>query len=123
VFQTLQYKTLINFVLLILSLNILFGCGPKPWDEPPLHDAAKVGDLKKVKALLKQGIDANSQNKQGATPLHWAAFKGHVDVAKELIKNGAKVNVLTNKDSTPLRLATTHKQVEMIKFLKSKGAR
>lgn len=102
-------KLILNVVVLLLLL-ILSGCGPKPWDEPPLHDAAKTGDLKQVKTLIKQGVDVNSKNKQGATPLHWAAFKGHVDVAKELIKNGAKVNVLTNKDSTPLRLATTHKQ-------------
>jgi len=116
-------KNSIFNMLLVTTVLFLLACGPKPWDEPPLHDAAKAGDLKQVKTLLKQGVDVNSKNKQGATPLHWAAFKGHVDVAKELIKNGAKVNVLTNKDSTPLRLATTHKQTKMIKYLKSKGAR
>jgi len=119
----IRFKIVILKICMFLSIISISACGPKPWDEPPLHDAAKTGDLKQVKALLKQGIDVNSKNKQGATPLHWAAFKGHVDVAKELINNGAKVNVLTNKDSTPLRLAITHKQTKMIKYLKSQGAR
>lgn len=118
-----RFKKALFKICLFLSIISICACGPKPWDEPPLHNAAKIGDLKQVKALIKQGIDVNSKNKQGATPLHWAAFKGHVDVAKVLIKHGAKVNLVTNKDSTPLRLATTHKQTKMIKYLKSKGAR
>ena len=106
-----------------LLLALLVGCGPKPWDEPPLHAAAQSGDLAEVKQLVASGISVNKVNSQGATPLHWAAFKGHVDVAKYLISKGADVNALTNKGSTPLRLATTHKQTEMIALLKSYGAR
>lgn len=106
------------FVVIQLS-----ACGPSPWDEPPLHEAAKNGDIEDVRELLDAGIDVNSLNSEGATPLHWAAFKGHVDVAKLLVKRGAKVNALTEKGSTPLRLATTHKQQAMIRYLKSRGGR
>lgn len=109
---------LISTFVVILSL---FACGPSPWDEPPLHEAAKSGDIEEVQELLAQGIPVDSLNSEGATPLHWAAFKGHLEVAKLLISKGAKVNALTKKGSTPLRLATTHKQEAMIKFLKSKG--
>ena len=111
----------IRLPLLLLTLSFLLACGPSPWDEPPLHDAAKRGDLEQVRELLDAGIDVNSLNSEGATPLHWAAFKGHVDVAKLLVKRGAKVNALTKKGSTPLRLATTHKQHDMIHYLKSRG--
>ena len=38
------------------------GCGPSPWDEPPLHDAAKSGDLDEVIELLDQGISVHSKN-------------------------------------------------------------
>ncbi|AWB68002.1 hypothetical protein C2869_16920 [Saccharobesus litoralis] len=110
----------ITFIALLLSL---IACGPKPWDEPPLHAAAMSGDLEEVKTLISQGTKVDSRNKQGATPLHWAAFKGHVDVAQYLVKKGANVNAVTDKGSTPLRLATTHKQQEMIQFLKRKGGK
>lgn len=107
--------------ILLFFVCLTTACGPSPWDEPPLHEAAKNGDLEEVRELLKAGVDVNSLNSEGATPLHWAAFKGHVDVAKALIENGARVNAETKKGSTPLRLATTHKKERMINYLRSKG--
>lgn len=119
-----MHKQLLSYLFIILiALLSVSGCGPKPWDEPPLHAAAQSGDLDKVKQLVASGISVHEVNSQGATPLHWAAFKGHVDVAKFLLSKGAKINALTNKGSTPLRLATTHKQTEMIKLLKARGGR
>ena len=110
-------------ILPLLLAFLLAACGPQPWDEPPLHDAAKRGDLDEVKALIKSGVDPDSRNREGATPLHWAAFKGHVDVARYLLSRGASVNAVSKKGSTPLRLATTHKQEAMIRFLKSRGGK
>lgn len=118
----LQRQASIWLVLLVLTFS-LTACGPSPWDEPPLHEAAKQGELEELKTLLDSGISVHSKNSEGATPLHWAAFKGHVAVAKELLKRGANINATTKKGSTPLRLATTHKQQEMIAFLKSRGGR
>ena len=43
-----------------------------------IHDAAKSGDVEKVKALLKDNPDlVISQDDIGFTPLHYAAFKGY----------------------------------------------
>ncbi|KMT65495.1 ankyrin repeat domain-containing protein [Catenovulum maritimum] len=113
---------MIRHCILSILIVTLLGCGPKPWDEPELHEAAIRGDIEKVQRILKQGVDVDSLNSQGATALHWAAFKGQKGVAKLLIEQGADVNAKTTKGSTPLRLATTHKQTEVISFLKSKGA-
>lgn len=121
--QKVQCLKLKAVIIVFLIMSALTGCGPSPWDEPPLHEAAKRGNLEDVVELLDQGVSVHSKNSEGATPLHWAAFKGHVDVAKELLKRGANVNAVTQKGSTPLRLATTHKQTDMIKFLKSRGGR
>ena len=120
----MKTRLLYSFSLCCVQLLLLcftVACGPSPWDEPVLHEAAKNGNLSEVRELLDAGIDVNSINGEGATPLHWAAFKGHIDVARLLLKRGAKVNALTKKGSTPLRLATTHKQDDMIRLLKSRG--
>ncbi|NTS77829.1 ankyrin repeat domain-containing protein [Catenovulum sp. SM1970] len=114
-------RILHSLFILFLTL-MLSACGPKPWDEPALHDAAMRGDLAEVKALIKDGADVNKLNQQGATPLHWAAFKGHLDVAKYLVGQGAKINAITEKGSTPLRLAKTHKQEAIVQYPKSRGA-
>lgn len=54
-----------------------------------IHDAARLGDLDKVKQLLALGVDVNLKEKDGTTPLHLAAFYGHVPVVEYLISKGA----------------------------------
>ncbi len=51
-----------------------------------LIDAAYIGNLKKVKRLLKVGADVSVFNNEA---LRWAAYNGHLEVVRELIKTGA----------------------------------
>jgi len=56
-----------------------------------IHDAAKAGDLQKVKVLLKADLHlVFSKDEDGVTALHWAAGKSHKEVAEFLIANNAK---------------------------------
>ena len=60
-----------------------------------IHDAAKKGELEKVKKLLKDNpelVFSKSEDSVGYTPLHWAAYNGHKDVAESLLAKGAEVN-------------------------------
>jgi hypothetical protein len=56
-------------------------------DLPPLHAAARDGDLHAVRSLLKR-IDVMSRDPWGETPLHWAS---NAKVADCLIAAGALV--------------------------------
>ena len=79
-----------------------------------IHDAAKSGDLEKVKTLLQDNPDlAFSKDTKGWTPLHEAAFWDRKDVAESLLANKAKVNAKDNYGQTPLHLAAGmgHKDV------------
>lgn len=118
-----KIKLLYRVSIAAILLLILAACGPGINDEPPLHDAAARGDVAAVEQLLKDGVNVNSKNSEGATPLHWAAFKGEVAVAKILLARGANINAKTRKGSTPLRLATTHKKAEMVRFLERRGGK
>jgi hypothetical protein len=68
-----------------------------------IHEAARAGELEKVKALLEGNPDlVFSKDNDGRTPLHLAAMKGYKDVAALLLANKAEVNAKDNKGQTPL---------------------
>jgi ankyrin repeat protein len=96
-------KTSIIFILL---LGILL-CRPGFCGE--IHDAAKSGDLEKVKELLKDNPDlVASKDNYGATPLHWAALTGQYEVVGFLLNNNANVNAKSTNGMTPLHQAAYH---------------
>ena len=62
-----------------------------------LHQAAKKGDIKKVKSLLEAGVDLNLPDRKGATALHWASLKNHFEVVKFLLVK--KLNLRKKSES------------------------
>src|ERR1017187_5732369 len=83
-----------------------------------IHDAAKFGDLAKVKALLKDNPDlVFSKDDYGQTPLHYAAYFCQKDVAELLLAKKADVNAKENHDGTPLYAAATKGYKDMVELL------
>jgi ankyrin repeat protein len=79
-----------------------------------IHDAAKNGDLNKVKDLLLANPDLVSNiDTNGLSPLHIAARSGHKSVAELLLANKADVNARDKADRTPLEFAVLrgHKDI------------
>ena len=71
-----------------------------------IHDAAKNGNLEKVKALLEANPDlVSSRDEHGMTPLHWAAAGGSEVVAELLLASNAVINATDNGGATPLHYA------------------
>lgn len=81
---------------LILALALL--CAATAFCDP-IHDAARKGNLKKVKEILATDPKAvSAQDSNGDTPLHLAALHGQYAIAQALIAAGADVNA---KNSYP----------------------
>ena len=57
-----------------------------------LLQAAQVGDLPRVLALLAAGAPCDARSAEGATALMLAAHAGKLDVVRALIAAGADVN-------------------------------
>ena len=54
-----------------------------------IHEAAKAGDLEKIKSLIKDNPElVSSRDMNDLTPLHVAAQYGHKDVAESLRQHG-----------------------------------
>jgi uncharacterized protein len=104
-------------LLIVLSCNIPAFCGA-------IHDAAKAGDLAKVKTLLEDyPMMVSLKDKNGYTPLHLAALNGHKDVVELLLAKGADIDARNKEGKTPLQRALKSDNYELGDILLAHGAK
>ena len=136
--------------ILILLLLILCVYSPIVAVGGPLHNAAKDGDIDKVKELIAKDTDVNEEDSASNTPLILATYFGHTDVVKTLlenganltnpelvwitaqkghkeimellISNGANINAKSSEDKSPLLMAIEWKHIEIAELLIDRGA-
>src|SRR5215472_11790230 len=87
-----------------------------------LVDAAKSGHKEAVRSLLKDGIDVNARQPDGATALSWAAYQDDPEIADLLIAAGANANAANDYSATPLMLACANGSAAMVDKLLRAGA-
>ena len=85
--------------------------------QPPLHMAAKAGDLMIVQFIMEQVGYTNIFNRYGNTPIHEAAENGHLEVVKYLLDCNCIPNIQGNAKLTPLHLAAINGHAEIVKAL------
>jgi ankyrin repeat protein len=96
--KTFQFRFMPLFFRLLglVLLTSIFGVATFAAAEP-IHDAARKGDAKKIKAILQADPKAvSSKDKNGDTPLHLAALHGQLEAAQVLLDAGADVNAKNN---------------------------
>jgi len=91
--------------------------------EVNVFDAAAVGDLARVKAMVQANPDlVFSKDYLGFTPLYWAACAGHKDAMEFLLANKAEVNAKGKGDATPLHGAAGEGHKDAVEMLLANGA-
>lgn len=122
------------FFVPVFSLNIskciIRREGYNQANDPAIHDAARRGNLAKVRFLLACALctNVNLKNGLGRTPLHEAIEYGKFDVAKCLIRWGASLDEKAYDDGfTPLlclcgACQESEEILDMLKFLIDHGA-
>ncbi|MGB0894458.1 MAG: ankyrin repeat domain-containing protein [Parashewanella sp.] len=83
----------------------------------PLHNAAKIGDVKMILLLVKKGADINKKDAAGNTPLAQAVLHGNLSAVQLLIKKGADINSQNTLGETPLMLAAQESHLDMCDIL------
>lgn len=128
-------KILLTFLLLVISLSASAqSANPsvqpaKPAANPALNEdlinAAKRGELAKVKELLARGAEVNAKTRYNQTPLMLAAQQGHTEVVKVLLEAKADPDVMDSfyKNVTALSASTERGHTEIVKLLLDKGAK
>ncbi len=108
-------KIIIGMVIILLAVLFVLALD--------IHQAAKEGDLAKVKALLEKNTDLiNAKNENGQTPLHIAASGGQLAVVEFLISQGADINLRQNNGATALHFACFGGHRDVVEWLIDNGA-
>src|SRR5258708_839613 len=82
-----------------------------------LVEAVENRDQTAVRSLLKQHVDVNAAEPDGATALAWASHWDDLETAELLIRAGANVNAANEYGVTPLSLACTNGSAAMVERL------
>ena len=102
-------------------LAALLTAGHAP--DSPVADAAMLGDVARVEALLADGADVSAPQGDGMTALHWAARASNTPLARLLLGAGADVDATTRIGAyTALHLASEVGSAETVGLLLAAGA-
>src|SRR5687767_13216399 len=109
--MSLQTKAIASGALLVafLSSAIIFGATAEE-----LVKAVREGNIEVARALLKQRVDVNSPQGDGATALHWAVHLDDLKTAEFLLQAGARPNTANDTGVTPLYLACMNRNAVMV---------
>ena len=105
-----------------VGVAVVSGLAAAPGDAP-VADAARIGDLHAVRALLQDGADVNAAHGDGMSALHWASERGDAEMVAALVQAGAAVDAVTRIGHyTPLHMAGTGGHAKVIGRLVDAGA-
>eukprot|EP00123_Amoebidium_parasiticum_P015073 comp22770_c1_seq1/m.35607 comp22770_c1_seq1/g.35607 ORF comp22770_c1_seq1/g.35607 comp22770_c1_seq1/m.35607 type:complete len:346 (-) comp22770_c1_seq1:44-1081(-) len=92
----------------------------------PFLQAAREGNLVKMKELFMRGYSVDDRHQKGdvkgMTALHWTAGDGRLPETQWLLENGADITAKDDWGQTPLQQACYNGHTEVVKFLVEKGA-
>ena len=82
-----------------------------------LLQAAKIGNIKRTKNLIKHGADVDAKGRYGWTALYLATKYNHVKTVQLLLNSEADVNARNNNGSTALHRAVCNNNVKIVQLL------
>ncbi|HSB12676.1 MAG TPA: ankyrin repeat domain-containing protein [Blastocatellia bacterium] len=88
----------------------------------PLMRAARDGEARLLRSLLKEGGDVNSADAYGWTALTYAARRGDASMVAALANKGADLNHQSDDGLTPLMYAVSEGYADAVRVLLERGA-
>jgi outer membrane protein assembly factor BamB len=112
-----------RLALLLAAAVVLTSLGAAPGDGEALREAARAGDVARVRALLDSGVPADSPGRHGLTALMLASEQGHLEAARLLVERGASVRGREDFfHQSALDKALVGGHLALARFLVEKGA-
>jgi ankyrin repeat protein len=105
------------FVVLVMSTE-----PPAAGGDLRLIQAVKNRDHAAVSTLLRERVNVNEQQPDGATALHWAVYWDDAETTDLLIRAGANVRAANDLGVTPLLMACMNANANITEKLLTAGA-
>jgi uncharacterized protein len=103
------------------AVAVAFAFAAAAQADPAIVDAAMNGDLKTLKALVRQAVDVDAQRPDGMTALHWAVQRRDLQMMSALLEAGAKHDLTNRTGAKPLYLAAMNADAGAIARLLDAG--
>ncbi|XP_049946866.1 cortactin-binding protein 2-like isoform X3 [Schistocerca serialis cubense] len=87
-----------------------------------LIQAAILGSMEELQALLAAGVNLGARDMNEWTPLHWAAGRGYEEMVRRLLAAGADVGARDKFQQTPLHLAAWAGRPAVVSLLSASSA-
>jgi ankyrin repeat protein len=100
---------------------VLVFAGAVAHAKPAIVDAAMSGDLKTVRALVRQAADVDAAQTDGMTALHWAVQRRDLEMMNVLLEAGAKHDLTNRTGAKPVYLAAVNGDAAAIARLLDAG--
>ncbi len=107
----------------ILSLLSVASLAVAATSDLRLLVAVKNQDKEAVRTLLKEHVDVNATQGDGATALQWAVERNDLETAELLLHSGANVNAANDYGVTALSLACANRNDSLVEKLLKVGAK
>ena len=101
---------------------ICFGIGISAASAGPLHDAARAGDVERIKQLADQGANLAELDNTGEPALLIAALSGNADVVTLLLERGCDIEIRNKGGLTALHAAAYGGHLDIVELLVARGA-
>jgi ankyrin repeat protein len=108
-------------VAMLTLAAVLAHPAPSAADQRFIQAAAR-GDVAAVRLLLRERVDVNAADADGATALHWVVWRDDLETADELIRAGASVAAANAFGITPAYIAAENGNVAILRKLLEAGA-
>lgn len=109
----IRIRLLLPWVASVVSVTTLLAADA----DLRLVEAARRNDTQSIQSLLKQRINVNQTQPEGATALMWAAHHDNAETADLLINAGADVNAANDYGVAPLSIACGNGSSAMVGLL------
>ncbi|MBB3462019.1 ankyrin repeat domain-containing protein [Rhizobium sp. BK377] len=101
---------------------ICLGLGISAASAGPLHDAARDGNVERVKQLADQGANLSEPDDTGEPALLIAALSGKADVVTLLLDRGCDIEIRNKGGLTALHAAAYGGHLDIVELLVARGA-